>query len=262
VVWGYDPVVLDRYAEYVIFAAGNRHFDDEIRRFALWGNDPVTQGIHGPENFLTFTQTEPIQDFGLFTLLRTGLLVVNPGVFDAASGYLAIADPAPRFFLASDYQVHAEKDGMFDALGDTSINLRETVLLESAPVPEPEGGADELAGVAFTIVEQSTDHVIVEVEVPRASLLVMTDAYSPNWRARGLEGSVQETYEVLPAYWALRCIPLEAGLHRIRIEYSPRAYRVGLWISCISVVLFLGMICVVVVRGRGGHERDEIVVSG
>jgi len=241
VVWGYDPVVLDRYAEYVIFAAGNRHFDDEIRRFALWGNDPVTQGIHGPENFLTFTKTEPIQDFGLFTLLRTGLLVVNPGIFDAASGYLGIADPAPRFFLASDYQVYADKDGMFAALGDTSIDLRETVLLESAPVPEPEndGGADELVGVEFTIVEQSTDHVVVEVEIPRASLLVMTDAYSPNWRATGLEGSVQEVYEVLPAYWALRCIPVGAGLHRIRFEYAPTAYRVGLWISCISALLFV-----------------------
>ena len=32
IVWGYDPVVLERYAEYVIFAAGDRHFDDEIRR--------------------------------------------------------------------------------------------------------------------------------------------------------------------------------------------------------------------------------------
>lgn len=124
VIWGYDPVVLNRYAEYVVFASGNRRFDEEIERFALWGNDPLTQGIHGPDNFLTFTMTEPIQDFGLFTLLRTGLLVVNSGEFEGHSGFLAIQNPAPRFFLVSDYQIHSDKESMFGALGDTSIDLR------------------------------------------------------------------------------------------------------------------------------------------
>ncbi|MFP6582722.1 MAG: hypothetical protein VCD00_09220, partial [Candidatus Hydrogenedentota bacterium] len=260
VVWGYDPVVLDRYAEYVIFAAGNRSFDEDVRRFALWGNDPLTQGIHGPENYLTFTGTEPVQDFGLFTLLRTALLAVNSAVMGDRSHFLGIENAAPRFFLASEYQVHPDKDAMFEALGDTTIDLRTTVLLETAPAIESSQSLEpgDLASVEFTIVEKSTDHFIVEADVPHDSLLVMTDAYSSSWRATALDGSVQETYEILPAYWALRCIPVKAGHHRFRLEYRPAAYYIGLWTSCIATVVYLILVGLAI-RRRGKKVSPEEV---
>lgn len=256
IVWGYDPVVLGRYADYVVFAAGNRHFDDDVRRFAMWGNDPLTQGIHGPENFLTFTQTEPVQDFGLFTLLRTGLLVVNSAELDGRSGYLGIKNPAPRFFLTSDYQIHPNKEEMFQALADTTLDLRKTVLLESEPgiTPSATLSASDRAAAVFTIVEHSTDHMIVETEIAESALLVMTDAYSPQWRVTALEGSVQDHYEMQPAYWALRCIPLEAGEHRFRLEYAPPAFAIGLWVSIISWAGFLVAVLILIlkrIRSRG-----------
>jgi len=35
----------------------------------------------------------------------------------------------------------------------------------------------------------------------------------------------------MPANYALRAVPLERGKHRLRLEYAPRAFRVGAAVS-------------------------------
>jgi len=69
----------------------------------------------------------------------------------------------------------------------------------------------------------------------------MTDAYSEGWRARPLDGSVQQEYAVVPADGALRAIALEAGAHRLRIEYAPPIVTAGLRISLAAALLFAGV---------------------
>ena len=71
---------------------------------------------------------------------------------------------------------------------------------------------------------------------------MITDAYSKDWRAHGLPGSDQTTYTVMPANYALRAVPLSKGHHRFRLEYLPRAFTIGKWISIVSLVVYLGMV--------------------
>ena len=44
------------------------------------------------------------------------------------------------------------------------------------------------------------------------AVLLVTDAYAKGWRARALPGSAQATYDVLPADYTLRGIPLAAAV--------------------------------------------------
>ncbi len=43
---------------------------------------------------------------------------------------------------------------------------------------------------------------------------------------------------VMPADYVLRAIPLQAGDHRIRLEYRPIAFVIGKWTSLVAWLMF------------------------
>jgi hypothetical protein len=53
---------------------------------------------------------------------------------------------------------------------------------------------------------------------------------------------VQSKYELLPANYILRAVPLAAGHHYLRVEYAPREFAIGTWISLVAGVLFLAAV--------------------
>jgi uncharacterized membrane protein YfhO len=53
---------------------------------------------------------------------------------------------------------------------------------------------------------------------------------------------VQSKYELLPANYILRAVPLAAGHHHLRVEYAPREFAIGTWISLVAGVLFLAAV--------------------
>jgi hypothetical protein len=70
--------------------------------------------------------------------------------------------------------------------------------------------------------------------------MVVTDAYHPFWRAEAVVGSSQSTYDVMPADYILRAIPLERGEHRIRLEYRIPGWELAATFSVVSLIGFLG----------------------
>ena len=62
----------------------------------------------------------------------------------------------------------------------------------------------------------------------------MTDAFAEGWQVRPLEQGPQAAYQVLPADYTIRGIPLAAGHHHLMLEYRPFAYEMGKWISNLS----------------------------
>ena len=53
---------------------------------------------------------------------------------------------------------------------------------------------------------------------------------------------------MLPADYVVRGIALPAGNRRLRVEYAPGAFRVGRWVSALSLALFLAVVSVHVRR--------------
>jgi hypothetical protein len=248
-VWGYDPVVLDRYAQFVVFGGANRTLEPELLEMTMWGNDPLAESIHKYENY-EFLPDDIDGDLTLFRLLRCRYIIINPGTWTGRSGYWEIGGALPRFFFSNSYSVHETKDSLFNEMKKDSFDPAGTVLLESEPVPKPYVLSDgETLSASINVVSQTTDSVEMEIEVDHNTLLVVTDSYSKNWRAVPLDNSVQNRYDVLPADYTLRGIPLAAGKHHFLLEYAPKSYTVGRWISLASVLFFL--VCCVVV----GYKR-------
>ena len=199
--WGYDPGVTRRYAELIAWSEGA---------------DPDTA-----TNYMTFRHFHP-----LLAMLRVKYVVmVENEVMSILPGAIP---PLARLELVGAYQVHAQRAGILQAMGKASFDPRKEVILEREPVPAPVAAPTQ--GRA-RILRDGTDFIEVEAEVASPSILLVTDAWAAGWQATPLQGSSQDRYELMPANYALRAVPLERGKHRLRLEYAPRAFRVGAAVS-------------------------------
>jgi hypothetical protein len=208
-IWAYDPIVLGRYAQ-----------------FMAWTQ---SQNPDTAEMYVDFKHLHP-----LYRILRLRY------VFLTENGEVRVGQaaqpPLPQVLLAPEYAVEQSRAAVFAAMNRKDFDPRREVILESEPQPRPAKGARGFAKVT----RQGTDFLEIEAQTDKPTMLLVTDSYSNGWKAWGMEGSAQQEYSVLPANYVLRAIPLEAGHHRICMEYVPRGFTVGKWISLVALVLYLG----------------------
>lgn len=206
--WGYGSFVLKRYAQFMAFSQGV-------------APDVATQ-------YLTFKKFPPI-----FSILRCRYAFIP----DEKETVLTLPRPLSHVELVDGSRVMAGRDDILKALFAAGFDPRKEVILEQEPVVSPQKGPGA-AGKA-SVTAETTDSLDIEAEVSRPSILLITDPYSRGWRALSLGPSPQERYEVLPADYVLRAVPLAAGRHRIRLEYAPSGFRVGKWVSGLSLLAFI-----------------------
>lgn len=222
-LWGYDSVVERRYAEFMTASQGG--------------------DADHPTQYLQFSRIDP-----LYAMLRLGWVLWHA----KNTVYVAkIANPMPRVSLISSYRVIPGRDAIFHALHAPGFNPRQEVILEQEPDPKPV--ASENPG-SVRVTESSSDDLEIEAEVASPAILLVTDVYSPGWHASAVPGGsqVQQQYEVLPADYILRAIPLAAGHHQLRLEYRPWAFVVGKWISIFSLIVWCAFTGWVLLRARPG----------
>jgi len=128
-------------------------------------------------------------------------------------------------------------------------------LLESSPSPAPVESGDP---GSVRVTGFSTDYLTIEADLKQPAVLLMTDLYTPAWKAVALPGSVQAQYELVPANYILRAVPLGAGHHHLRVEYMPREYKTGKWISIFSWLAFFGAAGVAL---RGSKRSEPCSVA-
>jgi hypothetical protein len=129
--------------------------------------------------------------------------------------------------------------------------------LESDPGLAPAAVSDPPPRGHVSVTDVSTEVIEIEADVPEASILLVTDNYSASWTATALNGSIQDTYRVMPANYTLRAIPVTPGHHRLRLEYRPIALTVGTWITLLSLVVYVA----VLVRLRSRRTPSRAVMT-
>jgi len=207
-VGGNNPTVLRRYAELMNF---------------IGGGDPghVTQ-------YLPFNGFDPLD-----ALVRLRyVLEPNGAVLESNT------PPLPHVLLLSDWKIAAGRDAIFSALRAPSFHPDRTALLEATPNPLPEPGA---LGTARVLADEP-DQLTLEADTDKPALLLVTDLEASGWRAEALPGSVQSHYQILPADYVLRAVPLMAGHHRLRMVYSSPSFSLGLGISSVAWLAWLGLL--------------------
>jgi hypothetical protein len=225
-VWGYDPGVVRRYAELMLWTQGE---------------DPAAAS-----QYLEFRRFHR-----LLAMFR--LQYVLPSAGGEAIPVHADLPALGRLELVGSHRVIAGRDAIFRALGADSFDPRREVVLEREPRPAP--GGDPRPG-RVRIVREGSDFMEIEAELASPAVLLITDAWTPSWRAVASDELDPRRYEILPANYALRAIPLAAGSHRLRLEYAPLAFRIGLWTSVAAWVAWAA--CVAIARrGSRSGARDS-----
>ncbi len=231
-IWGYDPVMLARYAEFV-------------------ARTQILDG--GP---LDLTVAYPSQFHPLYGLMRCALHLH----LDASFG--GEVDAMARFVLLRDHEVVADASERLARLVDPGFDWRRMVLLESEP------GAPHAANSGLPPLDRpvhvlggSTDHVDLELSIDEPALLLITDSYSEGWRAMDLDADPSEAagrrYAIRPANHAQMAIPLGAGEHRIRLEYAPASVRLGRMASLAGGIAYAAAVGLWWWRRRSASESAE-----
>jgi hypothetical protein len=207
-VWGYAPLTLKRYTEFMAFTQG--------------------QSLEGVDQYVEFSRFHP-----LYSMLRWRYAFLASKEGDRILSGNAIM---PHLQLVQDYRVMSGRDEILQAMDSPSFDPRQQVILETEPHPVSQPFAEK---GTVSLVDSSANQLTVEADLPHPAILLITDAYSNGWRARPLDGSVQHAYDVLPANYVLRAIPLSQGHHHIRIEYVPVGFQVGKWLSTAAIFAFV-----------------------
>ncbi len=220
-MWGYDPGVLRRYAQLISASQGAPP-------------DLATQ-------YVRFRDLE--RTHSLYRMFRLRWVLS----LDQGPHTLLMDAPLPQAQLVGAAAVVPDRDAMFARLLSPTFNPTALVYLESAPAIAPAG--HDVSGYA-RVVAQDTDAMVIEAQCSAPAILLVTDNYAQGWKASGLPESSQQHYEVMPANYCLRGIPLAAGTHKLLLEYEPSGWVAGKRISGISLLAFFAAMLVLPRLGK------------
>jgi hypothetical protein len=210
---------------------------------SIWGNDPGIPLRYA--ELLASTQNVKLDSAAEFDLFREAPFfraLRCHFVIKQVNQHLELyarSNTLPQLNLISDYRVLSQKQDIFTELEKGEFDPGKEVILETEPSVKPD--RDRVSG-EVKLTASSTDFLEVEADLPSAAILLVTDSYTPSWRAFPLPGSSQSAYELLPADYCLRAIPLAAGHHKLRMEYSSKGFMLGKWLSLWTLIAYLGVL--------------------
>lgn len=146
------------------------------------------------------------------------------------------ADFLNRVFLVNNYKIIRDEDKILKEMFKPTFNPQKYVLLENKPK------IDVPTGKFWGKTKIKTYHqneVTINVKTNRNSILVLSDAYYPGWKAT-IDG---KSTQILRANYILRAVPIPKGNHRVKFYCQSTYLITGLYITAFSfvtiVILFL-----------------------
>jgi hypothetical protein len=145
----------------------------------------------------------------------------------------------PRVFVVSEVYVADTDEAALDRMREGDFDPRRAVVLmddweSRGPL------ASELSRV--DIVSYGSNRIEVDAHLDGSGILVFSEIYYPYWVAY-VDGT---RTPILRADYALRAIPMESGTHRVVLVYESAAFRKGLFLS--GICLVVGVLIAVVGR--------------
>ena len=213
-IWGYDPFVPRRYAEFFAYTQGVPIDTPAV--------DIPMNRWHPLLSLLRFRYAfEPLPEKG--GLLRK----------DGPYPHL------PRAVLVPEYRVVKGTSGdILSSLSDPEFDAEKRVILEAPPPFEPAKAGFQGKVLVRTI---TTDELRVEADVASPSMLLLTDPFFEGWHAEGGKGSPQADYPIMKADFILQAIPLQKGHHSLRIIFSHHGLALWGMVSVVTALMMAGV---------------------
>lgn len=219
-IHGYDSLRLERYEAFMQFS---QRITPELAPTFIWVTKPSP----------------------LFALLR-GKYFFDDGKIQVMPG-----DALPHLLLVAQWKVVDGSKKVLSLLNKTGFNPRHTALLESTPI-FPQSSKTSVKSAQVELAGESTNWLDIKATTSKNTILLVTDTYAKDWKIFPYADSSQQKYDVMPADYILRGIPLSPGTHHFRLQYIPAAFDIGKLISLLT--LFIYLLAIPVVFLNRGNE--------
>jgi hypothetical protein len=160
-------------------------------------------------------------------------------VYQGTDGWIyKLPRALPRAFLVPQVLAAPDDNNALKLLVDRNFDARRAAIVigEKTAVetglPSFDFFSVEL-GATANIVRDRVNDVEVEVNTPRAAMLVLNDSWGAGWKVE-LDGMEQPALRV---NYAFRGVVVPAGKHRIIFLYRPPLLLLGLGISAVTMLL-------------------------
>ncbi len=155
----------------------------------------------------------------------------------------------PRAYLVPRVEHYPSRGDLMRRMQEPTFRPREVVTTEDEALADAMKGGDPAGSTGDARIDGYTpDRVVVNVDAPARSVLVLNDMYYPNWTAR-IDGEESTIYRVNGTF---RGVIVPEGTSTVVFRYYDSAFHTGLMISA-ATWLFAGLLLVTSGRTRGRH---------
>lgn len=210
-VFGYDPLTLQRYDEFVTSLP-----DPRARTYDLLNAGYLVAGA--PQEFTGPDHPD------------------TPRLVHEESGVYVYERPTalPRVWMVSQVEVMNDA-AMLARIHEPDFDPRTTALVNSDPACVGVSAAGGQVGEVQFVRDQGNR---VEAQVRGAGgLLIFSEVYYPGWRAT-VDG---ETVQLVRADYLLRALCVPAGEHRVMLVYDPPLLKIGPAVTGLTLLLLFGV---------------------
>lgn len=137
----------------------------------------------------------------------------------------------PRAWFVNNYVVVEEKN-IKEYMQKTPVDYKKTVVLEKQP-SFVQNNTDTLYETTVNCLYYSNNYFKFRVKTNRAALLVLSEIWYPDWKAYvdGIE------FEVYRANYCFRAVEIPKGEHLLEMKYESNAFKFGLLITSVTILL-------------------------
>jgi len=155
-------------------------------------------------------------------------------------------DALPRAFAVTEFVVLRTREEILAELASEQFEPGRIVILEEEPqMRYPSVGPPSERSRA-DILEYGPNRVLAEAEMSEDGFLVLGDVYYNGWRAF-VDGEVSHIYK---ANYALRAVQLTQGRHTVEFLFEPLSFRIGAYVSGLSLLAMAAFVALRVNRDR------------
>ena len=222
-VLGYNPLILGRYAEYIL----------------------ASEGLSQDHDLVNLSRLKAYEG-KLTEMLNLKQIVQNGAItsLDRPAFYATLVDQA----------VVRQKDQVLSFMRRDEFDPEKLVVLE-APHAWLEAWPDmdtPLIG-ACRLLAYDNEHIVLETSANRRSYLVLSEIFYPGWQAI-VNG---KKTPVLRGNYLFRTVPIEKGRHKVELRFVSRPFKIGMLISVITFALALSVMVQKVRKLRSGPANQS-----
>lgn len=139
-----------------------------------------------------------------------------------------------RLNVMYSYKIQTDKEKIYEMLSQNDFDIFNTVILEKQPKYETKNKGE----YKLNIINFDENSIEFECYTTEPAIILYTDNYSNGWYAYNIN-NLKEKYEILCADYIYKAISVNAGNNKIRIEYKPKSFFLGVLLSSVSWILFI-----------------------